>query len=405
MLASVPSAETRGNRHMSVILRRTSAEPHRFVSRFDTRTAMVIVSASGALPLLGIAMLSPTFLKPGAFPLLSAIVAFTAVTVLSAIKIGRLTDTQFAILGSGGMVGVAVSAYLIADPSGTRAVTSMLAVVPAIAASGSPPRVTAGLTTASVLLATWLSVLTLSDSGLAVTFVAVGAAVTAVLVPVILIAALRRSLLAVNGRLSVLANTDPLTRLLNRRGMLSQVEALLDKACSSRGQLWAYVVDIDHFKAVNDSLGHAAGDRVLVTIADALRHATDRTGSQEAIVSRIGGEEFLILTELQPRTPLETAILERVRSECDVTVSVGSVTVDVRASLDPRLSFGAAGESPHVEHVIDTIMHAADNALYDAKTSGRDRASHAGAVLVTWEAHTPEERGELAAEVVRRAMP
>lgn len=264
MLASVPSAETRGNRHMSVILRRTSAEPHRFVSRFDTRTAMVIVSASGALPLLGIAMLSPTFLKPGAFPLLSAIVAFTAVTVLSAIKIGRLTDTQFAILGSGGMVGVAVSAYLIADPSGTRAVTSMLAVVPAIAASGSPPRVTAGLTTASVLLATWLSVLTLSDSGLAVTFVAVGAAVTAVLVPVILIAALRRSLLAVNGRLSVLANTDPLTRLLNRRGMLSQVEALLDKACSSRGQLWAYVVDIDHFKAVNDSLGHAAGDRVLV---------------------------------------------------------------------------------------------------------------------------------------------
>lgn len=390
---------------MSVILRRTSAEPHAFTSRFDTRTAMVIASASGALPLLAIAMVSPTFLKPGAFPLLAAIVAFTAVTVLLAVKIGRLTDLQFAVLGSGGMIGVAVSAYLIADPAGTRAVTSMLAVVPAIAASGSPGRVTAAVTSGSVLLATWLSVISLSDSGLAITFVAVGAAATTVLVPVVLIAALRKSLLAVNGRLNVLANTDPLTRLLNRRGMLSQVEALLDKACTSRGQVWAYVVDIDHFKAVNDSLGHAAGDRVLVSIADALRHATDRTGSQEAIISRIGGEEFLILTELQPRAPLEAAILERVRAECDVTVSVGSVTVDVRASLDPRLSFGADRDTPHVEHVIDIIMHAADNALYDAKTSGRDRSAHAGAVLVTWEAHTTEERNEIAADLVRRSMP
>lgn len=390
---------------MSVIPRRTSTEPRRSASRFDTRTAMVIASASGALPLLFIAMVSPTFLKPGAFPLLSAIIAFTAITVLFAAKIGRLTDVQFAILGTGGMIGVAVSAYLIADPTGTRAVTSMLAVVPAIAASGSPGRVTAAVTSGSVLLATWLSVITLSESGLAVTFVAVGAAATTVLVPVVLIAALRRSLLAVNDRLSVLANTDPLTRLLNRRGMLSQVEALLDKACTSRGRVWAYVVDIDHFKAVNDNFGHAAGDQVLVTIAEALRHATDRTGSQEAIVSRIGGEEFLILTELQPRAPLEAAILERVRAECDVTVSVGSVTVDVRASLDPRLSFEAEHESPHVEHVIDTIMHAADNALYDAKSSGRDRSAHAGAVLVTWKARTAEERSEIAADLARRAMP
>ncbi|OZC55656.1 GGDEF domain-containing protein [Rhodococcus sp. RS1C4] len=390
---------------MSVLTRRSGVEPQRSTARFDTRTAMVIASATGALPLLAIAMISPTFLKPGAFPLLCAIVGFTALTVVFALKIGRLTDLQFAILGSGGMVGVAISAYLIADPSGTRAVTSMLAVVPAIAAAGSPPKITAAVTAGSVILATWLSSITLSDSGLAVTVVAVGAAATTVLVPVVLIAALRRSLLAVNGRLSVLANTDPLTRLLNRRGMLSQVEALLDKACISRGRLWAYVVDIDHFKSVNDTLGHAAGDRVLVTIAEALRHATARTGSQEAIVSRIGGEEFLILTELQPRTPLENAILDSVRAECEVTVSVGSVTVDVRAALDPRLNFGAASESSHVEHVVDTIMHAADNALYDAKSSGRDQSAHAGAVLVTWEAHTPEQRSDLAAEVARRAMP
>ncbi|MGA9872201.1 MAG: GGDEF domain-containing protein [Rhodococcus sp. (in: high G+C Gram-positive bacteria)] len=386
---------------MSAILRRTSAEQHRFLSRFDTRTAMVIASASGALPLLAIALMSPSFLRPGALPLLTAIVAFTAVTVLFAVKVGRLTDTQFAVLGSGGMVGVAISAYLIADPAGTRAVTSMLAVVPAIAASGSPQRVTMTLTAASVALATWLSYVSLSQSGLAVTSVAVGAAATTVVVPVILIAALRRSLFAVNGRLNVLANTDPLTRLLNRRGMMSQVEALLDKTCEKRGQISAFVVDIDHFKTVNDSLGHATGDRVLVTIAEALIHATDRTGSHEAIVSRIGGEEFLVLTEVTPRSPLDTAILERVRAECEVTVSVGSVTVDVRGALDPRLTYGSSIHSPHVEQVVDTIMHAADNALYEAKTGGRDRSSHAGTILVTWQAHRPVERAELHSEVER----
>lgn len=390
---------------MSATLRRTSAEPHSFLSRFDARTAMVIISASGALPLLAIALVSPSFLRPSALPLLAAIVVFTAITVMFAVKVGRLTDTQFAVLGSGGMVGVAISAYLIADPAGTRAVTSMLAVVPAIAASGSPPRVTAALTAASVMMATWLSVLSLSSSGLAIAFVAVGAAATTVLVPVVLIVALRRSLVAVNSRLSVLANTDPLTRLLNRRGMLSQVEALLDATCATGGQISALLIDIDHFKTVNDSLGHAAGDRVLVTIADALRHATDESGSRETILSRIGGEEFLLLTPLSPKSTLQSAILARVRSECNVTVSVGSVTVDVRAALDPRLNFGAAVDNPYVEEVIDTLMHAADSALYDAKSNGRDRASHAGTILVTWAVRDSDDRAEVSPESARRISP
>lgn len=390
---------------MSAMLRRTSAEPHSFLSRFDARTAMVIVSASGALPLLVIALISPSFLRPNALPVLATIVVFTAVTVLFAVKAGHLTDSQFAVLGAGGMIGVAISAYLIADPAGTRAVTSMLAVVPAIAASGSPPRVTAALTSASVALATWLSVISLSSSGLAIAFIAIGAAATTVLVPVILIAALRRSLVAVNSRLSILANTDPLTRLLNRRGMLSQVEDLLDTTCESRGQISALLIDIDHFKSVNDSVGHAAGDRVLVTIADALRHATDETGSVGAIISRIGGEEFLLLTPLVSKVSLESAILERVRSECDVTVSVGSVTVDVRAALDPRLNFGSAVDNPYVEQVIDTLMHAVDGALYDAKSNGRDRASHAGTILVTWAVRDPDDRAEISSDAARRISP
>ncbi|ORI19482.1 GGDEF domain-containing protein [Rhodococcus sp. 1163] len=369
---------------MSATLRRTKSESKSFWTRFDTRTTMVITSASGALPLLAIALISPSFLRDGALPLLTAIVVFTAITVLYAVHVGKLTDGQFAALGAGGMIGVAISAYLIADPAGTRAVTSLLAVVPAIAASGSSPRMTAALTAGSVAMATWLSAVSLSSAGFAVTIVAIGAGATSVLVPVILIATLRRSLLTVNKRLNVLANTDPLTGLLNRRGMMTQVEALLDRTCDSRSQLSAHVIDIDHFKAVNDSHGHAAGDLILVTIADALVHATEETGSKGTIVSRIGGEEFLVLTPLTENRCFESNILERVRSECEVTVSIGSVTADVRAVLDPRLSIDGDVESPHVEQVIDTLMHAADNALYAAKSSGRDRASHAGTIMVTW---------------------
>ncbi|WP_261769149.1 MULTISPECIES: GGDEF domain-containing protein [unclassified Rhodococcus (in: high G+C Gram-positive bacteria)] len=186
---------------------------------------MVVVSASGAVPLLAIALMSPTFLRPNAFPALIVVLSFTAVTVAFAIVVRRLTETQFAVLGFGGMAGVAVSAYLIADPGGMRAVTSMLAVVPAIAASGSPPRMTALLTASSVSMATALTIAGLMSSGWAVTAVAVGAAITAVVVPVALITALRRTLHIVNRRLEMLACTDPLTGLLNRRGLLDRAHA------------------------------------------------------------------------------------------------------------------------------------------------------------------------------------
>jgi diguanylate cyclase (GGDEF)-like protein len=377
---------------MSSMLRRTGAPRASFLSRFDTRTAMVIISATGALPLLAIALVSPTFLRSGALPLLTVIVVFTAITVLFAVRMGRLSDRQFTVLGSGGMVGVAISAFLIADPGGTRAVTSMLAVVPAIAASGSPPRVTAALTTASVAMATWLSIISLSSSGVAVTMVAVGAAATTVLVPVVLIVALRRSLQAVNERLNMLANTDPLTGLLNRRGILGPAGALLDRTSTEGGQISALVVDIDHFKSVNDRLGHAAGDRVLVTIADALNHSIEATGSDDAIISRIGGEEFLVLVPLVPDRALEQAVLDHVRAECDGTVSVGSVTAEIRTTLDPELIARISDDCSYVEGVIDTLMRAADNALYDAKRGGRDRMSHAGTLRVSWATGRSSER-------------
>ncbi|OZF55585.1 GGDEF domain-containing protein [Rhodococcus sp. 14-2470-1a] len=381
-------------------------------SRWDTRTGMVIASASGALPMLAIALIEPSFLRPGALPILTAIVAFTALTVAIAVRAGRLTETQFTILGSGGMLGVAISAYLIADPAGTRAVTSMLAVVPAIAASGSPPRVTAALTTASMAMATTLSVTAMKSSGMAVTIIAVGAAVTTVLVPVALILALRRSITAVNQRLETLANTDSLTDLLNRRGLLAAAETALRTADGQAASLTAVVIDVDHFKTVNDTHGHAAGDRVLITIARTLEQTVARPNEPGSIVARIGGEEFLLLMPGAHPT-LGTTIVEAVRPSGDVTVSAGSVTVEIEQT--PHSTSGIApihidrsaadtattGEPSPVDHArlgvertMDSIVRAADRGLYAAKTAGRDRAHHCGAFTLTLAENTPPDASD-----------
>ena len=365
---------------------RRRANPWR--SRLDTRTTAVIVSATGAVPLLAIVLVSPTFLRPNALPILIVVLTFTAVTVLFAAKVGRLSERQFAVLGLGGMIGVAISAYLIADSSGTRAVTSMLAIVPAIAASSSPPRVTARLSAASVVMVTALSVVSVGSSGWAVTAVAIGAAATTVLVPVALIGGLRRTLTLVNEKLQRLADTDPLTGLVNRRGLLSNAQVLVQEACERREPLSALVIDVDYFKTVNDTAGHTAGDRTLAAVADTLACAVHAAVGKNAVVARTGGEEFLILAPHRDGHELTERILDRVRSDCTVTVSIGTVTLDVRPTApgEPALPTAnvSSRESGGLDHVLDAVIRAADAALYRAKADGRDRAYHAGTLTITW---------------------
>lgn len=338
--------------------------------RFDTRSKAVMASASGALPLMLIALLQPAFLREGTLPVLGVIVVFTLVTVGVTLHAGVLSETQFAILGAGGMLGVATSAYLIADPSGSRAVTAMLAVVPAIAASGSPRRVTVALTAGGVVLATALSI---DGADGAVRFVAAGAAVTTVVVPAILIAIMRTSLEAVTGRLETLANTDPLTGLLNRRGMLPRVKTMLDDASSAGRAVVVALVDVDHFKSVNDTRGHAAGDEVLTDVADAIASVVP----DDAVLARLGGEEFLVFGTTVSIAGLEELILQSVRAACDVTVSIGVARAGVESG-------GSSAESPDVEATLDRLTYAADRALYAAKTGGRDRVAYAYEDVVVW---------------------
>jgi len=149
--------------------------------------------------------------------------------------------------------------------------------------------------------------------------------------------------------------TDPLTALTNRRGL----QAAFADLQQSGGSASVVLFDIDHFKAVNDTYGHARGDEVLKSLA----LITLAQARKEDIVARIGGEEFVVL--LPGATP-EAAMLfaERLRLNIALTdfERVGGITVSVGVAHYP-----SQGDS------LDAVLEHADAALYQAKRTGRNR--------------------------------
>ncbi len=164
-------------------------------------------------------------------------------------------------------------------------------------------------------------------------------------------------------RLQWQAQTDELTGTVNRRGLLQQLEVVHQRATGSGHGYAVLMVDVDHFKAVNDRLGHAEGDRVLQHVARSLRDAL-RTGD---VVARWGGEEFCVLL---PRVNAAEAQALAVR-----------MAARIAASGEPRVtvSVGVAEALAHWETAEDVIRRA-DAALYSAKQAGRNRVVTAPSV-------------------------
>jgi two-component system, cell cycle response regulator len=172
--------------------------------------------------------------------------------------------------------------------------------------------------------------------------------------------ALRMASLVEESRL--MATTDPLTGLLNRRAFVEQVMQDFRRTARYSDSFSVILLDIDHFKKINDEKGHTSGDAVLVAIARLLGESVRDCD----VVARWGGEEFVIAL---PCTPLEGAeeLAERIRARVEAleVFDVGGNRVHVTAS------FGAAMQScdDTLEHLIDR----ADRAMYTAKGSGRNR--------------------------------
>ncbi|MBZ9994699.1 sensor domain-containing diguanylate cyclase [Mesorhizobium sp. BH1-1-4] len=154
--------------------------------------------------------------------------------------------------------------------------------------------------------------------------------------------------------------TDPLSGLLNRRGFEERAAMLLQRCAIAKFPVALVLADLDHFKALNDVHGHAAGDRVIADFAAKLRSATGTRGA----AGRIGGEEFAVLL---PLTDLAAARLfaEAVRT----LYSAGGVD-GLPAGTKVTASFGVAARSG--DETLEPLMRRADEALYKAKKNGRD---------------------------------
>ncbi|CCG87989.1 sensor domain-containing diguanylate cyclase [Erwinia piriflorinigrans] len=171
------------------------------------------------------------------------------------------------------------------------------------------------------------------------------------------------------GRLKSEAQTDPMTGLLNRRGL----DAVLDYFLSTHQAFAVLALDIDRFKRVNDTFGHAVGDRVIKTVADLL----EKTARRSDIICRNGGEEFLMILPGAERD-IALMIAERVRVHIDQIhlEAVGHVTVSI------GISFWA----PDDETTMHQTFGQADDALYRAKNAGRN------CVIVAKNAPQPPDR-------------
>jgi diguanylate cyclase (GGDEF)-like protein len=167
-------------------------------------------------------------------------------------------------------------------------------------------------------------------------------------------------------RLRLLATTDDLTGILNRRAFFSNAGQEIDRSERYGGPVSMLMIDLDHFKRINDTFGHAIGDRALKLAAVAM------TGCLRDldILGRLGGEEFAVLL---PETTLAGAVeaAERLR------LAIAALVIPLDDPLDPPLRLTASlgvAERQIGEHGLDPILSRADTALYRAKATGRDRA-------------------------------
>jgi diguanylate cyclase (GGDEF)-like protein len=179
-----------------------------------------------------------------------------------------------------------------------------------------------------------------------------------------------RQLSEANALLAELSATDPLTGLANRRTLEAHVEGEWKRLARSGGDLALVMLDVDHFKAYNDSLGHPAGDACLRRVAEALRRLAQRPGD---LVARYGGEEFAcLLVGLESDQALAHA--ERLRAlveELQLPHPASGVGPVVTVSL------GVAWARPAPAGNWRKVLAAADGALYRAKARGRNRAEMA----------------------------
>lgn len=174
--------------------------------------------------------------------------------------------------------------------------------------------------------------------------------------------------------------TDTLTQIPNRLHFDRQYQVEWRRACRLGTRLAVMIVDLDHFKRINDEHGHPAGDTVLQEAASAMRQAILRPCD---VLARYGGEEFIVLLPDITEDGVHV-VAERVRAQV-AAMKIALPALDTHISI--TCSVGYAFTSPQHHHDEDEPIRRADEALYCAKTEGRNRSQ-------AWRAQTPIARAQ-----------
>jgi diguanylate cyclase (GGDEF)-like protein len=335
-------------------------------ARWNDRTvaglAILLLSAG----LTGASLLVPGYVRPG-WPLTFSALGIGCIVLAGVVAWhGRLAPVLAAVIVIFGDVAIALAAFGLAERRGGQVLGALLILPTIFSAIFMPPRVT-GLQVVLATASAWVVV------GLATDDVAVHLLRTAILVislscPAVFLLIFRRQLDQAVRTARDLATTDPLTGLLNRRGLEERTPALLSRSVRTDVPVGALLIDVDHFKQVNDSRGHSAGDEVLQLVARTVRAHV----RPDDLVARLGGEELLVVTVSQAATLSEFAERLRVlvQGQGSVTVSIGAAFAQPASATDPGF--------------LPRLLDAADEFMYRAKQTGRNRVCvrpEAGAVL------------------------
>jgi diguanylate cyclase (GGDEF)-like protein len=168
--------------------------------------------------------------------------------------------------------------------------------------------------------------------------------------------------------LEAMTVTDPLTGLANRRRLRSQFTEELNRANRYGTPLALLLIDLDRLKQINDQAGHAAGDRALGLIAEALRRSCRTTD----LAARHGGDEFVVLAVNTTATEA-LALAHRIRANVR-RLGAGQIKADSGEPIRLSVSIGAADLNGALGPGFEGLHASADRALYQAKAEGRDRA-------------------------------
>ena len=327
----------------------------RNLRRFTRYMVAGTVGTTGLAPLF--ALLSPSAPDDVRFRVVAASIAACCAVMALLWLVRWPTHAQSVTFALTANACIAVSCLAQPNPAdGIQAATAFVALAGYVAFFHTS-RVLALTLLMATITATILAIQLSATVGVVLTL----SKLVVLIVSVLAVPVSAQVLVHILGADAVRSDTDPLTDLPNRRAFDRSAHAMAAESIGGSAVLAVVMVDLDAFKRVNDTAGHAAGDKTLIAVAGILRHT--RRGN--SVTARIGGEEFVVAVVDSEQSAIGMA--ERLRRE------IGETTWNVTASVGVATASLLRPPEGGVQALVQSLVESADRAMYKAKRAGGDQ--------------------------------